>query len=195
MTSYRANRDRADACFPAIEEAIRLSAGKTLSMSIAPSDEESDRKRVTDYVITCEIGPVAARVRFLDNDYLKRTGARDFTIRATSNGYDTEIHKIKQSPTTLYLYGWMPEEGGRSFDSYIVVDLIKMRSAGMFGSATMGGDIDLEDLEQMLNPLGWRWMSNGDGTSFFYIPARKLIESGFVVYSYGIKTSRQTTLV
>ncbi len=95
---------------------------------VQQSTTKEDMLEGFDYKIKFQKKEVAVRNReFGAQKYL------DFTIRASSNGYDSEIQKIRKGCGDLYLYVWQTECGS-SIDYYMIIDLEAFRSSGLADS-------------------------------------------------------------
>ncbi len=126
---------------------------------------EVDRKHATDLTLKITGGDIAARLRFFCNQ-------RDLTIRAhRDNGMKTELAKIQEGFAYRYFYGWV--DASRIISEWILVDLDKVRMAGLLGR------------ERRLIP-------NGDGTHFIAIATKELHDAGcLITYQLNDQLTRQ----
>lgn len=120
------------------------------------STPEQDMKEGFDYAITIDKTNIAVRNR--KHKYLQYG---DLTIRTKARGNGkTEIDKIKEGCGDIYLYTWQTENG-KSIDSYLLVDLEKLRISGL-----------LEETNEL---------KNGDNTKFCSISIQELRDKDCII--------------
>jgi hypothetical protein len=96
-------------------------------MDIDQASVERDMKCATDLVLKVKSGDIAVRLRRPGCKY------RQLTIRSSrTNGMKTELAKVKEGFAFRYFYGWLNENN--IIDEWILVDLDKVRSAGLLDS-------------------------------------------------------------
>lgn len=120
MSLYNNNISFSEKWMNEIKSILRNNAMHIIDIEIAMPEE--DMKQSTDLKIKITSGDVAVRVR------RRAAGFRDLTIRAFSNGNETEIHKLRAGFARWYVYAW---EGDGSLVDWILVDLNMMRRAGL----------------------------------------------------------------
>lgn len=111
---------------PAVSHILQANAG--LFVSFAPASVHDDVTHATDMQLSVTVADgrdIAVRVRQSSCTY------RDLTIRSYSNGHKTELHKIKEGCARWYFYGW---ETGGTIDSYMIIDLDRLRASGLLDS-------------------------------------------------------------
>lgn len=118
---YRKNRKWADQFNEQVTAILRDNSMYIVQIEIA--EDFDDRKYATDMHIKVHGGDVAVRLRrpkYFDSDY------RDLTIRSRlSNGYRTELDKIKDGFCDWYLVGWIDHQ--YEIGEWILVDLDELR--------------------------------------------------------------------
>lgn len=114
-----------------VVEILRRHAADVVQFNIATN--EQDTKQATDFVVETTIGRIAVRVRRYSSTGEKY---RDLTIRIRATyGGKTEIDKLRDGWGDLYLYCWQDAAG--NLTEYMLVDIHKMRAAGLLGEAYM----------------------------------------------------------
>lgn len=97
-------------------------------IDIEVATPEDDMKHSTDLKIKVSSGDIAVRIR--------RPGYtvfHDLTIRAYSNGYDTEIHKLRKGFADWYLYAWT--DNNNKICDWWLIDIRIMRNSGLLSES------------------------------------------------------------
>lgn len=120
-SEIRKNYQWQDARIPQAIEILRQNAMHMLSVKVAAPSK--DMRQATDLIISVDGGDVALRMR--------RPGCRfrELTIRAYSNGYRTELDKLREGFARWYLYCWMQDN--QTVGEWMLIDLDRMRESGL----------------------------------------------------------------
>lgn len=121
-----------------ISKVLQSNLDKIVKIEIA--SREDDLKHSTDLKIKIQAGDVAVRIR-------NNIPWRELTIRAYSNGYKTEIDKLKEGHADWYLYLWT--DCSDKICDWILVDIQKMRDGNLFNI----------DKEVRMNRDGTGWIA------------------------------------
>lgn len=144
--------DWSDRYLPQVRAILLENLHKMIEIKIA--SREADTNYATDLTLSTSGGDIAVRIRRADCRF------RDLTIRAMrDSGAKTELTKIREGNPRWYFYAW--EDNGGALAEWIIVDLDKVRAAGMLNNL----------------PL----QSNHDGTWFVSIKARDLYLRGCLI--------------
>lgn len=123
-----------------------------------------DMKQCTDLV--SNQGKAAVRIRKASYRF------RDLTIRNKQSDCKSQIDKIQNSPITHYLLMYQNQNTGTIQQVYII-DVDQMRRQKIFGI------------------MLYNYMSNNDGTGFFYISLEYLRNTDCLLWEYSHHSRQQ----
>jgi hypothetical protein len=123
--AFTENWNFAESKMDDIKRILKSQAMHIISIEVA--SPEDDMKHSTDLKVKVTAGDVAVRIR------RGRISFRDMTIRAKNGNAKTEIHKLREGFARWYLYMWADNSG--KIDDWILVDIDKMRAAGLLNES------------------------------------------------------------
>jgi hypothetical protein len=130
---------------------------------IRTATDEEDQHHATDAVIVFKSG-VETQVGFRTSS---EKGSKRFKIRFESEGYQTELEKIRSGDCNWYLCAWHDEKGTYSF---ALLDIDAMRKAGDFENEAVNGNGK------------WRFQRWDAQTSYIYRYMTSVEQDGYVLF-------------
>jgi hypothetical protein len=130
--------------------------------AIETAPAKKDMEQATDLILSVSSGDIAVRVR--SHKHYQAAVAKfgfDWSVRAVSRGYKTEIHKLREGFGRWYFYAYSADDNGK-IAAWWVIDLDKVRAENIL-------------------MCEWPTYPNGDGTYGTYIPIHSLDEHGCIV--------------
>ena len=122
-----------------------------------------DMEEATDLVLSVSSGDIAVRIRrrkFYDR-CIEKGYSLDWSIRVQSNGYRTEIDKLREGFARFYFFAYSEDNKG-GIVKWWLIDMDNVRDVDILGE-------------------NWPVFPNGDGTSGMYIPLSRVDVLGCVV--------------